>query len=131
MLAGSIGVVEMSSYPESLDHMLAAWNEGDPDQVRGHLERALAPGIEFIDPSIETHGIDEFEANVHEVHRQLPGALYERASGVDSHHRLHRYTWQISHKNELIMPGFDVTEVDDAGMVLRVLGFFGPLPDEA
>lgn len=123
--------LSMSTYPESLDHMLAAWNERDPDKVRSHLELALAPAVEFIDPSITTRGIDEFEANVHEVHRQLPGALYERASGVDSHNGLYRYAWQISQDGEIIMPGFDVTEVNDDGKVLRVLGFFGPLPDKA
>ena len=120
----------MTSCPEAFDHMLAAWNERDPQRVRAHLERALAPNVEFIDPSVETHGIDEFEANVHDVHRQLPGAEYSRTSGVDSHHRLHRYSWQISRDGEVLLPGFDVTEVDDDGMVTRVLGFFGPLPDD-
>jgi hypothetical protein len=117
-------------YPESLDHMLAAWNERDPARVRGHLERALSPDVEFIDPSIETHGIDEFEANVHEVHSRIPGAEYSRTSAVDSHHSLHRYAWQIALDGEVVMPGFDVTEVDDDGRATRVLGFFGPLPAE-
>ncbi len=116
------------AHPESFDHMLAAWNEADPTKVRGHLERALAPTVEFIDPSIVTRGIDEFEANVHEVHERLPGAVYSRASAVDSHHNVHRYAWQISVDGEVLLPGFDVTEVDDDGKVVRVLGFFGPLP---
>lgn len=121
----------MSSHPESLDHMLAAWNERDPAKVRGHLQKALAPDIEFIDPSITTQGIDEFEANVHEVHKQLPGADFERISGADGHNRLYRYAWQISQHGEVVMPGFDVTEVGDDDKVIRVLGFFGPLPDKA
>ena len=116
------------THPESFDHMLAAWNERDPTKVRGHLDRALAPDVEFIDPSVENHGIDEFEANVHAVQASLPGADYARTSGVDSHHRLHRYSWQITRDGELVLPGFDVTEVDDDGRVTRVLGFFGPLP---
>lgn len=78
----------MADYPESFDHMLAAWNETDPGRVRGHLERALAPDVEFIDPSVVARGIDEFEANVHEVHKRLPGATYHRTSGVDGHHLL-------------------------------------------
>jgi hypothetical protein len=118
------------SHPESLDHMLAAWNERDPAKVRGHLERALAPDAEFIDPSVETHGIDEFEANVLEVQAGIPGAVYSRTSGVDSHHRLHRYSWQISRDGEVLLSGADVTEVDAEGRVTRVLGFFGPLPDD-
>jgi len=118
------------AYPESLDHMLAAWNEPDPSVLRSHLERALTPEIEFIDPSVETHGIDGFEENVRKVQAVIPGAVYSRTSGVDSHHGLHRYSWQITRDGEVVLPGFDVTEVDDEGRVNRVLGFFGPLPDD-
>lgn len=115
-------------HPESLDQMLAAWNASDEGEIRGLLEKALAPTIEFIDPSVVARGLDEFLANVHEVHARLPGATYHRASGVDSHHGLYRYAWEIRRDGEVVMPGFDVTEVDDDGRVLRVLGFFGPLP---
>lgn len=119
----------MARSPESLDHMLAAWNERDPDRVRAHLDKALSPEVVFIDPSIVTRGIDEFEANVHGVHGRLPGASYRRASGVDRHHDVVRYAWEIHRDGELILPGFDVTELDEEGRVTRVLGFFGPLPD--
>ncbi len=118
----------MARYPESLDHMLAAWNERHPERVRAHLEKALSPEVVFIDPSIVTRGIDEFEANVHEVHGRLPRAEYRRASGVDLHHDVVRYAWEIHRDGELVLPGFDVTELDEEGRVLRVLGFFGPLP---
>ena len=40
------------------------------------------------------------------------------------------YAWEIRREGELVMPGFDVTELDDEGRVLRVLGFFGPLPEK-
>ncbi len=115
-------------YPESFDHMLAAWNERDPERVRGHLEKALSPEVHFIDPSIETRGLDEFEANVHAVQARIPGADYWRSSGVDGHHGLYRYHWEIWRGEELLLPGFDVTEVDASGRVRRVLGFFGPIP---
>ena len=114
-------------YPESFDHMLAAWNERDPERVRGHLERALAPDVHFIDPSIETRGLDEFEANVHAVQARIPGADYRRSSAVDGHHGLYRYHWEIWRGEELLLPGFDVAEVDGQGRVRRVLGFFGTL----
>ncbi|MFK7894514.1 MAG: nuclear transport factor 2 family protein [Myxococcota bacterium] len=120
----------MSGHPESLDHMLAAWNERDPGRIRGHLERALSPEVVFIDPSIVTRGIDEFEANVHEVHARLPDVEYLRASGVDQHHDVVRYAWEIRRGSEVVLPGFDVTELDASGRVLRVLGFFGPLPED-
>ena len=56
--------------------MLAAWNEPDPTKVRDHLEKALAPEVHFVDPSIDIVGIDAFEADVHRVHEQAPGAVY-------------------------------------------------------
>lgn len=120
----------MSDYPEALDKMLAAWNEPDPARVRGHLDQALAPDVRFVDPSIDLTGIDAFEKNVHEVHRRLPGAVYSRTSGVDSQHGFHRYHWEIHQNAKLIVPGFDVTQTDEQGRVVCVIGFFGPIPQK-
>ncbi|MEM9488808.1 MAG: nuclear transport factor 2 family protein [Myxococcota bacterium] len=108
--------------------MLAAWNERDPDQIRGHLERALAPDVEFIDPSISTRGIDEFEANVRNFRARFPDAVCSRSSGVDGHHHLFRYDWAIHQGDKVVLPGFVGAEIDADGLVRRVLGFFGPLP---
>jgi hypothetical protein len=119
----------MAQYPDSFAHMLAAWNEAESSKVRGHLERALTQDVLFLDPSIDVKGIDGFEANVHEVHERIPGAVYSRAGGVDTHHHLYRYTWAIHRDGELVLPGFDVVELDASGLIARVLGFFGPLPN--
>ncbi len=118
----------MAEYPESLDDMLAAWNEPDTSKVRDHLDRALGANIRFVDPSIDLTGIDEFEANVHEIRASNPGAVYSRISGVDSQHRFHRYHWAIHQEGELILSGFDVTETDAEGKVVCVIGFFGEVP---
>jgi hypothetical protein len=125
---GKVKEVFMKNYPNSFDAMLAAWNETDPGQIRGHLERALLPAVRFVDPSIVTVGIDEFEQNVRGFRAKYPDAVCERTSGVDSHHNLHRYSWAISGGQGLIVAGFDVVETDAAGLVARVDGFFGPLP---
>ena len=119
----------MSHYPESFDHMLAAWNESDPTLVRGHLEQALSPNVRFVDPSIDVVGIDGFEANIHEVHASLPHAVYSRTSGIDSQHNFHRYHWAIHQDGKLVVPGFDVVETDPSGRVACVIGFFGTVPE--
>jgi len=118
----------MSNYPESFNHMLAAWNEPESSSVRAHLEKALAPQIRFVDPSIDVTGVDAFEANVHEVQARLPGAVYSRTSGVDSQHDFHRYHWAIHQDGELVVPGFDVVQTDSSGLVICVIGFFGEIP---
>ena len=118
----------MSGHPEAFDHMLAAWNEADPAKIRGHLDRSLSPSIRFVDPSIDLTGVDAFEANVHEVQKNIPGAVYSRTSAVDSQHNFYRYSWAIHQEGKLLLPGFDVAEVDDDGRVVCVIGFFGELP---
>ncbi|MEM7094259.1 MAG: nuclear transport factor 2 family protein [Actinomycetota bacterium] len=117
----------MSPIPPSFDHMLAAWNESDPAQVRRHLDRALSPEVHFVDPSVDIVGIDAFEANVHHVHEQIPDAVYSRTSEVDEHHGHYRYHWAIHLNDELLLAGFDVSIIDQAGRVEKVIGFFGPL----
>jgi len=109
--------------------MLAAWNESDAGLVREHLEKALSPEVRFVDPTIDVTGIDGFEANVHDVHSKVPGAVYSRTSGVDSQHNFHRYHWAIHLNDELLVAGFDVVETDESGLVACVIGFFGPVPD--
>ena len=120
----------MSDYPESLNHMLASWNEPDAAKIRGHLDAALAPTVRFVDPSIDLTGIEAFEANVHEVQSRIPGATYSRTSGVDSQHNFHRYHWAIHQNGELLINGFDVAQTDDDGKVVCVIGFFGDIPQD-
>jgi len=115
----------MTSYPDALDHMLAAWNEPDAAQVRNHVEKALDPHVRFVDPSIDVIGTNGFEQNVHEVKSKIPGAVYSRTSGVDSQHDFHRYHWAIHQEGQLLLSGFDVTETDEQGKITCVIGFFG------
>lgn len=121
---------KMSEQHESLDHMLAAWNETDPDKIRGHLDQALAPEVVFADPDNFTTGIDEFEAMVRRFRKQWPNGKSERTSGFNFHHNRYRYRWLVTVAEGQALPGMDVTEVNDAGMVVRVDGFFGSIPKE-
>lgn len=118
---------EMSEYPETMDHMLAAWNERSIENVRSHLERALSGDVRFVDPANEITGLDAFEKMVCEFRRKFPVAVCSRSSEVDAHHNLYRYHWAIHSENKLLLPGFDVVETDASGKVAMVLGFFGQL----
>lgn len=120
----------MSNYPENFDHMLAAWNEHDLSKVRGHLEKAVAPDVHFLDPNKNVTGIDAFVEMVNEFRTEIaPDAVNSRASGVDSHNGLYRYNWAIHSKGELVLTGFDMCMTNDDGMISKVYGFFGPLPE--
>jgi hypothetical protein len=118
----------MEDHPRTLDDMLAAWNERDPDKVRGHLDRALAPDVVFCDPANYVVGIDAFEAMVRKFRADLPEAVCARTSGLDGHHGRYRYDWSVSVDGKVLVPGADVTTLNEGGRVERVDGFFGPLP---
>lgn len=117
----------MSDYPETLDLMMRVWNTSEPTDIRALLDQALSPEVRFVDPSIDLVGIDAFEKNVHEVHKQVKGGVYSRTSEVNSQHNFHRYHWAIHQNDQLLLEGFDVTETDETGKVKCVIGFFGPL----
>ena len=121
----------MTDTHAAFDHMYQAWNETAPAKIRSHLNKALAPDVRFVDPSIDVTGIDGFEANVHDVHKKHPGNTYARTSKVDSQHGFHRYHWAIhTAAGDLFLKGFDVVETDANGLVRCVIGFFGELyPD--
>jgi SnoaL-like protein len=121
----------MASYPEHFDHMLAAWNEREPTKVRSHLEKAVAPDVHFVDPANDVTGIDAFVEMVHEFRQKIvPEGVCSRASGVDGHHGLYRYDWAIHSEGDLVTVGFDTVVTNDAGMISKVYGFFGPLPEK-
>lgn len=112
----------------SFDAMLAAWNELDPEKIRGHLDHALSPNVIFADPDNYTNGIDEFEAMVRRFREKWPNARSVRTSGFDTHHNRYRYKWLVTVAEGQALSGMDVAEVDDQGRVVRVDGFFGPIP---
>lgn len=119
---------QAAAEPASLKAMLAAWNETDPAKVRGHLEAALSPGVWFVDPANDVTGLDAFEEMVHALRTKHPGVVSARTSGLDVHHNRYRYTWRVTLPDGQFLDGMDVTTLDEDGKVLRVDGFFGPIP---
>ncbi len=107
--------------------ILKAWNCNDVDQTRQLLESSVTHDVVFVDPSIHAVGIDAFEQNLRGFRTKYPDAIVRRTSGIDSHHDLHRYSWDIVVKGQVILQGLDVAETDATGKFKRVLGFFGAL----
>lgn len=117
----------MAAYIENLDRMLAVWNTQDGLEKRALTESALERNVHFVDPNHNIIGREAFLQMVDSVQAQVPGAVYSRASQVDMQNNHCRYHWAIHLNNKLLMPGFDVTEVNDAGRIVKVIGFFGNL----
>ena len=117
----------MGTYLENLDRMLAVWNTEDAAEKQALTEAALENNVHFVDPNHNIMGRDAFLSMVKEIQSSIPGAVYSRASEIGFQNNFCRYHWAIHKDGDLLMPGFDVTEVNDLGKIVKVIGFFGEL----
>ncbi len=117
----------MSAHMEKLDQMMSAWNTTDASKKAALVASALEHNVHFVDPNHNIIGRDAFLNMVDEVQSQVPGAVYSRASDIGVQNNFCRYHWAIHLNDKLLMSGFDVTEVNDAGKIVKVIGFFGEL----
>lgn len=117
----------MAPYLQNLDRMLAAWNTANETEIRALTEAALEHNVHFVDPNHNIMGREAFVSMVLAVQKQIPGAVYSRASQIDAQNNHCRYYWAIHLNGDLLVSGFDVTEVNDAGRIVKVIGFFGEL----
>ncbi|MFZ6643241.1 hypothetical protein ACO0LL_26205 [Undibacterium sp. TC4M20W] len=119
----------MFNRPACLVSYFAAWNSHGIDEIRQHVSDAFGTNTRYFDPHRVATGVEEFSACLAEFRTQRPDAEIVWTSGVDSHHHLHRYTWEVRIAKQAIVAGYDVVEVDVAGKIVAVFSFFGPLPD--
>ena len=116
---------------ECLEKMMAVWNSSDLDEQKRLVDEALEHNCHFADPNHNIVGRTAFLSMVDEVQSRIPGATYTRASRVDVQNNFCRYHWEIHMGDKLVVEGFDVTEINDSGKVVKVLGFFGPLTKDS
>ncbi|MEO0419585.1 MAG: nuclear transport factor 2 family protein [Pseudomonadota bacterium] len=120
----------MSEYMQNLEKMMQVWNTPDPETRARLVDEAMEHNVHFADPNHNIVGRKAFLAMVDQVLEQFPGASYDRNSEVQMQNNFCRYHWKIDWKGKRIMNGFDMTEVSDAGKIVKVIGFFGPLDAE-
>jgi hypothetical protein len=110
--------------------MLAIWNTEDPERRREMAEGSMEHNVHFVDPRHNIVGREPFLAMVAATREAFPGAVYRHASRIEMQNNFCRHHWAIDYQGKRAMEGFDVTEVDDAGRIVKVIGFFGRLdPD--
>ena len=117
----------MGTFPVSIEKTLEVWNTSEPTKKAELVEAALEHNIHFVDPNYNIVGRKEFLDMVAEVQNRIPGAVYSHASSIDTHNNHCRYHWAIHRDGSLLMEGFDVTEVNDGGKIVKITGFFGEL----
>ncbi len=119
----------MKQIPDAFTNMLAAWNERDLAQIRTHIDKSLAENVVFSDPTNFTYCRDAFEAMIKEFRQKYPESVCSRTSGIDSHNNRYRYSWEIHDGQKVFVKGTDFIQLNENGLVERIDGFFGDLPN--
>ncbi|MHA7820241.1 MAG: nuclear transport factor 2 family protein [Erythrobacter sp.] len=117
----------MADYIEKLNEMFGVWNTTDEKEQDERAARALEHNVHFVDPNHNIIGRDAFLAMVRETQKKFPGLRYGRSCDPQVQNNFCRYHWHIHSGDDEVMTGFDVTEVNDGGKIVKVIGFFGEL----
>lgn len=117
----------MDAHLANLNDMLAIWNTTGEASKAALAATALEHNVHFVDPNHNIIGRPAFLDMVRSVQERIPGAIYARTSEIGFQNNFCRYHWAIHLNGTLLMPGFDVTEVNDSGKIVKVIGFFGEL----
>ena len=116
----------------TIDTYLAMFNEWDSERRSALVGRAWAEDGEYLDPVLEATGHEALNAMVDSVQEKFPRSQMKRTTGIDAHHDLVRFGWQLDGADgAVIVAGIDVGVVGVDGRLTSIRGFFGDLPEEA
>ncbi|MBV8713914.1 MAG: nuclear transport factor 2 family protein [Chloroflexi bacterium] len=108
---------------------LRAYVTPDMSERRALLDQCWAEDGVYQDPNTRLEGRTNMLASIESFHQRLPGATFKMASGVDEHHGMLRFRWtMLGADGTAQVEGFDIGELDAAGRLKRITGFFGPFP---
>jgi hypothetical protein len=112
-----------------IDRYFDMWNAEDEAGRRAAVADAWATDARYVDPMLEADGHDGLVAMVAGVQAQFPGHRFRRTTGVDAHHEAVRFGWELfAPDGTVVVAGIDVGELDGAGRLRRITGFFGEPP---
>ncbi|HZA00514.1 MAG TPA: hypothetical protein VE575_17275 [Acidimicrobiales bacterium] len=111
------------------DAYLASLGETDATRRRELIERAWTPDGHFVDPLYEAEGHDALAELAAGVIAHYPGHTFRRTSGLDTHHDVLRFSWEMAGPDgEIVVTGSDVGRLAPDGRLQEITGFFGDVP---
>ena len=113
-----------------IDRYIAALNETDAEARCELTRQAWTEDGGYFDPLQQALGHDELVSVPVLAHEQFPGQRFVRTSGIDAHHGLVRFEWELAAEDGTVtVAGLDVGIVADDGRLSRIAAFFGPAPE--
>jgi hypothetical protein len=119
----------MTDLTALIDAHLASYADPDAARRSGVVERIWTTDGRLVDPPLAARGHTEICRQADQLLAQFPGHRFVRNSGIDSHHGVARYAWQlVSPSGAVVLDGIDIAQLDADGRLAQVTGFFGALP---
>jgi len=113
---------------DTIDMHLQAYAMADRDRRDALVSAAWNADGELLDPPLEGRGLAEISALADVVLTHYADHRFVRTTAVDAHHGFARYGWELTAPDGTVaVSGTDIVQFDDAGKLLRIVGFFGPL----
>ena len=115
-----------------VDTHLAAYAEPDAANRAPLVAQVWSDEGQLIDPPFDGLGHEAIAAMADTVLAHYPGHTFQRTTVVDEHHGFARYGWAlVAPDGTPAVTGTDFVQLDDAGRIRRILGFFGDLEPKA
>ena len=106
-----------------------AWNEADETARLALLGRCWSDRGRYVDPTVDLQGRTALAQHIGKVRAARPGARLEFVSGIDVHHNVVRFLWRLVRADGSVGDtSIDFGEVGESGLLVRIVGFFGPAP---
>jgi len=106
-----------------------AWNEKDPAARRAAVEALWADDGRYVDPLADVAGHEGIDSVIGAVQAQFPDFVFRLTPGVDAHHDVVRFGWELGPGGgEAVVAGFDVAVIAKDGRIQDVHGFLDKVP---
>ena len=111
--------------PDPITAYGAAWLESDQQRRLALLEIAWSPDGVYCDPLARVEGREALDAHVAATQAQLAGCSIAVTSEPVRHHDSAFFRWTMSDASGgTVLTGWDVVQLDEAGRIARLTGFF-------
>jgi len=119
----------MNDLETTIDTYLEAYGETDASRRATLIAQVWSPDGQLTDPPLDAKGHDGIDGMFAAVQGQFAGHTFRRSTGIDAHHGIARYGWElIAADGSVTLAGMDVAVVAGDGKLRHVAGFFGELP---
>jgi hypothetical protein len=113
-----------------IERYLDTWNERDADARLARVAALWSEPATYTDPLASVEGREAISQLIGAVQAQAPGHLFRLVDGVDAHHNVARFRWELvpAQGGESVAIGFDVAVTDGDGRIGSVVGFLDKAP---